>query len=141
VRQGRSGSGGWEDQEGVFSKKLFTTQTSQPGKAQQQGLQLEANRASIDSSCILGSGTFADVKGGTYRFPGQHDPSPVAFKVFRGAQNLAGCMRRKIEQELVLGVELIHPHIVRIYGIVDIRQYEPVLVLELCEGKSLLCAG
>jgi len=128
-----------QQQAGVFLNIKLTTQTTQPGRAQQQGLQLAASRASIDSSCVLGSGTFADVRGGTYRFPGQQNSSPVAFKIFRGAQNLAESMRQKIEQELVLGVKLIHPNIVRIYGIVDILQYGPVLVLELCKGKSLRC--
>jgi len=116
---------------------LMAQQTFQPGRVQQQGLKLAESRASIDSSCVLGSGSFADVKGGSYRFPGQQNPTPCAFKIFRGAQNLAGSSRQKIEKELTLGVKLIHPHIMRIYGIVDIKQYGPVLVLELCFGKSL----
>ena len=65
-------------------------------------VRLEVGRHSIDFNSNLGSGSFADVRRGTYRFPGQTVPKEVAYKIFRGGQNIPETMRTKIEQELAL---------------------------------------
>ena len=61
----------------------------------------------VDTSRNLGSGSFADVVGGTYRFQGQRVDTQVAFKIFRGGRNLASPVREKIKQEVELGMKSI----------------------------------
>ncbi len=46
-------------------------------------------------------------------------------------------VRRKIEEELKLGMKLNHPHLVRIFVVVSLPPHGPCLVLELCQGGSL----
>jgi len=96
-------------------------------------VRLEVGRHSIDFNSNLGSGSFADVRRGTYRFPGQNVPKEVAYKIFRGGQNLPQTMRTKIEQELALGIQLNHKNLVKIYGVVEVPGYGPALVLELAD--------
>ena len=96
-------------------------------------VRLEVGRHSIDFKSNLGSGSFADVRRGTYRFPGQNVPKEVAYKIFRGGQNLPQTMRTKIEQELALGIQLNHKNLVKIYGVVEVPGYGPALVLELAD--------
>ena len=102
-------------------------------------VRLEVGRHSIDFNSNLGSGSFADVRRGTYRFPGQTVPKEVAYKIFRGGQNIPETMRTKIEQELALGIQLNHKNLVKIYGVVEVPGYGPALVLELA-GRSLRSA-
>ena len=83
-------------------------------------VRLEVGRHSIDFNSNLGSGSFADVRRGTYRFPGQTVPKEVAYKIFRGGQNIPETMRTKIEQELALGIQLNHKNLVKIYGVVEV---------------------
>jgi hypothetical protein len=100
------------------------------------GIQLDIGRSSIDSSHVLGRGSFADVLRGTYRFSGQQVEKGVAIKTFRGAQNLTPSMRKKIEEEVVVWSRLSHPNLVRLYGILTHPSHGSCLVLELC-GESL----
>ena len=60
-------------------------------------------------------------------------PKEVAYKIFRGGQNLPQTMRTKIEQELALGIKLNHKNLVKIYGVVEVLGYGPALVLELAD--------
>ena len=83
-------------------------------------VRLEVGRHSIDFNSNLGSGSFADVRRGTYRFPGQTVLKEVAYKIFRGGQNIPETMRTKIEQELALGIQLNHKNLVKIYGVVEV---------------------
>ena len=57
----------------------------------------------------LGTGSFADVREGTYRFPGQADPTLVAFKVFRGGMVITPTVKDQILKELRAGAPLRHP--------------------------------
>ena len=100
---------------------------------------LDESRAVIGSSA-LGSGSFADVRCGTYRFPAQEQATDVAYKIFRGGQNLSASMRETIEKEVAVGVRLHHPCLVRMIGIIHSIQHGPCLVLELCQGGSLRAA-
>ncbi len=76
---------------------------------------------------------------GTYRFPGQgvDTSTQVAFKIFRGGRNLASRVREKIKEEVELGMKLLHPNLVILFGMLNHDQYGPVLVLQLCPGGSL----
>jgi hypothetical protein len=104
------------------------------------GIQLDIGRAFIDSSHVLGKGSFVDVFRGTYRFSGHQLDKGVAIKTFRGAQNLTPSMRKKIEEEVVVWTRLSHPNLVRLYGILTDPSHGPCLVLELCVAslRSLL---
>ena len=100
---------------------------------------LDESRAVIGSS-VLGRGSFADVRSGTYRFRAQGQATDVAYKIFRGGQNLSASMRETIEKEVAVGVRLHHPCLVRMIGIIHSIQHGPCLVLELCQGGSLRAA-
>ena len=45
----------------------------------------------VDTSRNLGSGSFADVVSGTYRFPGQQQDIQVAFKILSWRLESRGC--------------------------------------------------
>ena len=60
-REGRVGGGSSSQDQAVPSSK----------GGQITGIQLDIARARIDSSHVLGKGSFADVFRGAYRFPGQ----------------------------------------------------------------------
>ena len=45
-------------------------------------------------------------------------------------------MREKIEKEIELGMQLLHPNLVRLFGMLNHEEHGPVLVLELCPGGS-----
>ena len=104
-----------------------------------RGSCLEEGRCRIDRKLNLGSGSFADVVGGTYRFPGQgvDTSTQVAFKIFRGGRDLASRVREKIKEEVELGMKLQHPNLVILFGMFNHDQYGQVLVLKLCPGGSL----
>jgi serine/threonine protein kinase len=102
-----------------------------------RGSCLEEGRCKFDTSRNLGSGSFADVVGGTYRFAGQRAGTQVAFKIFRRGRNLASSVREKIKVEVELGMKLHHPNLVRVFGVLNHKEHGPVLVLELCPGGSL----
>ena len=46
-------------------------------------------------------------------------------------------MSEKIEKEIQLGMQLLHPNLVRLFGMLNHHEHGPVLVLELCPGGSL----
>ena len=54
----------------------------------------------IDSSQagLLGTGSFAEVRRGTYAFSTHSAPTEVAFKIFRGSQSLDQSLRQQILQ-------------------------------------------
>jgi serine/threonine protein kinase len=98
---------------------------------------MQAGRAVVDfAQPVLGSGGFADVHRGTYRFH-QAEPVEVAFKIFRGGQALTAATRRQIEQELLVGQRLHHPNLTRLFGMVELPDRGPALVMELAAGGSL----
>ena len=100
--------------------------------------ELPPGRAEVDfAGSGLGSGSFADVRRGTYRFPGQADPMVVAFKIFRGGQALSATMRRQMIQELWVGQQLWHPNLIRLFGVVELPERGPALLMELATGGSL----
>jgi poly [ADP-ribose] polymerase 10/14/15 len=121
-REGRVGGGSSSQDQSVPSSK----------GVQILGIHLDIRRSFIDSSHVLGKGSFADVFSGTYRFSGQQVEKGVAIKTFRGAQNLTPSMRKKIEEEVVVWTRLSHPNLVRLYGILTDSSHGPCLVLELC---------
>ena len=154
-----SGSGG-----GAASGRSSVAAAARTGVSA-QCVGLDESRAVIGSS-VLGSGSFADVRSGTYRFPGQvsghgqasdvlsscskcakrmhqnrfpgqGQASDVAFKIFRGGQQLSESMRASIEKEVAVGMRLKHPSLVCMLGVVDSVAHGPCIVLELCEGGSL----
>ena len=49
----------------------------------------------IDSSQagLLGTGSFAEVRRGTYGFSAHSAPTEVAFKIFRGSQQIDASLR------------------------------------------------
>ena len=69
-----------------------------------KGDQLEESRCSIDASKRLGSGSFADVMSGTYRFSSQKK-TQVAVKIFRGGKNLSPSSLQKIKEEVEIGMK------------------------------------
>lgn len=86
---------------------------------------------------LLGSGAFADVRRGTYAFPAQPEPTVVAFKVFRGSQASDKTLHQQILQEARTGLRLQHPHLIELFGVLEIPQHGLSLVLELADGGSL----
>ena len=101
--------------------------------------QLEPTRASLElkAGANLGSGSFADVYRGEYRFPGRKEPVSVAFKVFRGGKHIPKDLRAKTRAEAELGARLHHPNLVQLFGVVERDDIGMALVMELCEGDSL----
>ena len=102
-----------------------------------KGDQLEESRSFIDTSRVLGSGSFADVMSGTYQFPGRQQTTQVAFKIFRGGKGLSLSIRQKIKEEVEIGMKLNHRNVARLYGVLTHTEYGPSLVVELCPGGSL----
>ena len=74
-----------------------------------RGACLDQGRSYLDTSRKLGSGSFADVVGGKFRFAGQKQGAEVAYKIFRGGRNLTSVMGDKIKEEVELGMKLQHP--------------------------------
>ena len=52
----------------------------------------------IDSSQagLLGTGSFAEVRRGTYAFSAHSAPTEVAFKIFRGSQQIDSALRAQV---------------------------------------------
>ena len=52
----------------------------------------------IDSSQagLLGTGSFAEVRRGTYAFSTHSAPTEVAFKIFRGSQQIDSALRAQV---------------------------------------------
>ena len=55
-------------------------------------------REVIDSSQagLLGTGSFAEVRRGTYAFSAHSAPTEVAFKIFRGSQQIDASLRSQV---------------------------------------------
>ncbi len=83
--------------------------SGESGGGSDRGSCLEEGRCYVDTSRNLGSGSFADVVGGTYRFPEQHvdTSTQVAFKIFLGDRNLASLVSEKNKEEVELGMKSI----------------------------------
>ena len=121
----------------VVDTRLYPTEPAENFNMS-SGSDLEVARQNIDFSCsALGSGGSAEVRPGTYRFHGQSTPTKVAYKIYHGGQDFGGRIRGKIEEELALGINLVHPNLIRIYGILEVPQVGLALVLELATGGSL----
>eukprot|EP01047_Picozoa_sp_COSAG01_P095197 COSAG01_NODE_25948_length_728_cov_0.896661_1_plen_209_part_10 len=89
-------------------------------------------------SDLLGSGSFANVYEGRFRFPGKQHYEPVAFKVFKGAE-VAGLPPQMVQQILAetrSHKKLNHKNMITLYGLVDL-QGEIAMVLELARGGAL----
>jgi len=79
----------------------------------------------------LGAGSFADVRRGTYPVrAGAEGATEVAFKIFRGSQALDRTMHDLIVQEARLGLRLQHPHLIELYGILEIPRHGLALVTQ-----------
>ena len=79
----------------------------------------------------LGAGSFADVRRGTYPVrAGAGGATEVAFKIFRGSQALDRSMHDLIVQEARLGLRLHHPHLIELYGILEIPRHGLALVTQ-----------
>ena len=60
----------------------------------------------IDSSQagLLGTGSFAEVRRGTYAFSTHSAPTEVAFKIFRGSQQIDASLRSQVRTTTYLSV-------------------------------------
>ena len=58
----------------------------------------------IDSSQagLLGTGSFAEVRRGTYAFSTHSAPTEVAFKIFRGSQQIDASLRSQVRTRIYL---------------------------------------
>eukprot|EP01047_Picozoa_sp_COSAG01_P017783 COSAG01_NODE_949_length_12505_cov_3.853539_2_plen_758_part_00 len=100
--------------------------------------ELDTGRELIDFSAPpLGTGGFADVYFGTYRFVGTDEDTPVAFKLFRDSLSLPEPMRRRIHKEAQIGLRLDHPHLLHMHGLLKWPRRGMALVLEFAQGGSL----
>jgi serine/threonine protein kinase len=99
---------------------------------------LEPGREELDVALpVLGATPTTDVRRGTYRFPSQATPTDVAFKIFRGGQGLDTTTKTQILRELRVGAQLRHGNLIRLFGVVDLVEHGPVLVMEIATGGSL----
>ena len=59
---------------------------------------MDRRREVIDSSQVglLGTGSFAEVRRGTYAFSTHSAPTEVAFKIFRGSQQIDASLRSQV---------------------------------------------
>ena len=87
------------------------------------------------STARLGSGGFADVYEGTYNFHGLSEPAPVAVKVFKNAQGPA--IRKQIADEVRIGARVQCVNCVRLFGVAELPDKGPAVVMELACGGSL----
>ena len=62
----------------------------------------------IDSSQagLLGTGSFAEVRRGTYAFSTHSAPTEVAFKIFRGSQQIDASLRSQVRTTTYLSVRI-----------------------------------
>ena len=100
-----------------------------------QDLVLRLERLECDMRRELGSGGFADVYEGTYRFHGPREPMPVALKVFKNANGPA--MRKLIVDEVRTGARVQHAYCIRLFGVVELHDKGLSMVMELARGGSL----
>ena len=101
-------------------------------------IQLDPGRLGFDPTAdLLGAGSSADTRRGTYRFPGKADPSDVALKFFRGGQALGTAAREQIVQEVRMGSRLHHENLIRIFGMIEVKTHGVGLVMELASGGAL----
>eukprot|EP01043_Picozoa_sp_COSAG02_P049345 COSAG02_NODE_4946_length_4801_cov_2.406423_1_plen_931_part_00 len=109
-----------------------------PREAIPAELKLTPGKEAIDFGVPpLGGGAFADVRRGTYKFSGDSKPMVVAFKIFRGSQALDRSLGEQIIQEARMLHRLQHPHLVELFGILEIPEHGFSLVMELADGGSL----
>ena len=96
---------------------------------------LDPARSNIVTEEKLGSGGFADVHPGEYRFPGDEHGTAVAFKVFRGAPDAK--LYKQITDEAQVGAKVgRHPNLVELHGVLEVDE-RVALVLEHAAGGSL----
>ena len=124
-----------DDPESSYTRTEHSNQDRREEQRQQEEeavnrVRLEASRHFIDMYKLLGSGAFADVRPGTYTFSGQRREC-VAYKIIKNGQFLSPSMKRQIEKEVALGIQLNHPNVIKIYGVVEVPRLGPALVLEL----------
>ena len=67
---------------------------------------------------LLGSGSSADTRRGTYRF--KANPADVALKLFRGGNAVSGEVRRQIMQEIRIGARLQHKNLIQLFGTIEV---------------------
>eukprot|EP01045_Picozoa_sp_COSAG04_P020058 COSAG04_NODE_2013_length_4999_cov_66.515510_1_plen_1522_part_00 len=89
-----------------------------------------------DFETELGSGTYATVYGGTYRF-GSSRSTPVAFKLFHRSQNVNRGLRQQITSEATKQKLVNDRNIIRLFGVTEVPERGLALVLELASGGSL----
>ena len=103
-----------------------------------QGLNLSQERASInisDPRTLLGQGTFADTRQGTYRFPGRREATDVAFKIFRMIPDRE--TQEGIRRELEIGMKLRHANLLQLFGVLELATGSTAIVMELAPMRSL----
>jgi serine/threonine protein kinase len=100
---------------------------------------LDSARLAVDlhSDFRLGVGATGSTYRGTFQFPAVVQPAEVAVKVFLGAHTIDTAARQQIVTEMRLSTKAEHPNLIRIFGIVELQEYGPVLVMELAHGGSL----
>ena len=95
-------------------------------------VKLELDRHSIDfSGCLVGRGCSTDIRRGTYHFPGQQSPQPVAYKIFRDAPQLSVSIRNTVLEELDQARRNPHPNVCILHGFLEIPDCGPAFVLEI----------
>jgi hypothetical protein len=90
-------------------------------QAELADLALDPERLFMDPLLsLLGSGSSADIRRGTYRFTAKADPSDVALKLFRGGNAVSGEVRRHIIQEIRIGARLQHENLIQVFGTIEV---------------------
>jgi hypothetical protein len=107
-----------EKQQAVQAKRAAEKRQAEAEAA--ASLNLSAAQLHFDPSApLLGSGSSADTRRGTYRFPGQAGPTDVALKLFR-EKAVSAELRKQILQEIRVGSRLDHANLVQMFGTVEV---------------------
>ena len=121
---------------GGFPDDVHLVQLPSEGVPIPAEFRLKPGKEAIDFDIpALGSGTFADVRAGTYAFGAE--PQVVAFKISRGSQAMDSAMYQQVVQEARMSHRIQHAHLIELFGILALPQRGLSLVLELAEGGSL----
>jgi receptor-interacting serine/threonine-protein kinase 2 len=102
------------------------------------GRMLDHTRLKLDlTSPVLGSGSFADTRRGTYRCRDDAFDREVAVKMFREQLRVDPGSRHRVLQEFHVGSMVRHANLVRIFGAIEVPGHGLALVMELAHGGSL----
>ena len=100
---------------------------------------LDPARLDVQFQEVLGSGSFATVRPGTYNWP-IHGEEAVAIKIFAGTagNQFDAKQEAKVIAELIASAQVnSNPHIVRMYGAARLPAQGLCLIMERVQGRSL----